>query len=109
MQYQADVLQKRACMRDLQDFFTPEAIGHYHVMLKVVMTLCRSLYITINVILGLKLMMVILLSTLLQLGGSPDALHTLIDEFKCDPNTKGLEGRTPLHYAVRVTLSGIFF
>ena len=30
------------------------------------------------------------------LGGS---LCTLIDEFKCDPNTKGEYGRTPLHHA----------
>ena len=25
---------------------------------------------------------------------------TLIDEFKCDPNTKGCKGRIPLHSAV---------
>ena len=26
---------------------------------------------------------------------------TLIDEFKCDPNTKGSKGRIPLHYAAQ--------
>ena len=33
------------------------------------------------------------------LGGSLSVVCTLIDEFKCDPNTKGFEGRVPLHHA----------
>ena len=33
------------------------------------------------------------------LGGSLSTVCTLIDEFKCDPNTKGFYGRTPLHQA----------
>ena len=33
------------------------------------------------------------------LGGSLSAVCTLIDEFKCDPNTKGFEDRIPLHSA----------
>eukprot|EP00731_Ephydatia_muelleri_P021526 Em0014g117a len=42
--------------------------------------------------------------TLLHLrasGRSLTAVCTLIEEFKCDPNTKGLNGRTPLHLAAR--------
>ena len=68
---------------------------HCIMLLKVVMALCRSLYITINVISGLKMMMVTLLSTLLPWEGHcPQCAH-----FKCDPNTKGLKRRIPLHYA----------
>ena len=33
------------------------------------------------------------------LGGSLSAVCTLIDESKCDPNTKGFKSRIPLHYA----------
>ena len=32
-------------------------------------------------------------------GESLSAVCTLIDEFKCDPNTKGFVGRIPLHFA----------
>ena len=33
------------------------------------------------------------------LGGSLSTVCTLIDEFKCDPYTKGSQGRTPVHQA----------
>ena len=36
---------------------------------------------------------------LAALGGSLSTVCTLIDEFKCDPSTKGLNGRIPLHLA----------
>ena len=36
------------------------------------------------------------------LGGSLSTVCTLIDELKCDPNTKGFEGRIPLHYAAQM-------
>ena len=35
------------------------------------------------------------------LGGSLTAVCTLVDEFKCDPNTQGLKGIIPLHCAAR--------
>ena len=35
------------------------------------------------------------------LGGSLSTVCKLIDEFKCDPNTKGFEGRMPLHCAAQ--------
>ena len=43
------------------------------------------------------------------LEGSLTTVCTLIDEFKCDPNTKGLKGRIPfitLLKRVMLTLSG---
>ena len=41
------------------------------------------------------------LSTLLPRKGRSPILCTLIDEFKCNPNTKGSKGRTILHYAAQ--------
>ena len=35
------------------------------------------------------------------MGGSLSTVCTLIDEFKCDPNKKGFEGKIPLHYAAQ--------
>ena len=35
------------------------------------------------------------------LEGSLSTVCTLIDEFKCDPNTKGFGGRIPLHRAAQ--------
>ncbi|KAL5474710.1 hypothetical protein EMCRGX_G026695 [Ephydatia muelleri] len=38
---------------------------------------------------------------LAALEGSLSTVCTLIDEFKCDPNTKEFKGRTPLHHAAQ--------
>ena len=38
---------------------------------------------------------------LAALEGSLSTVCTLIDEFKCDPNTKVFKGRIPLHHAAQ--------